>query len=102
MRCRVYWRDDVDGAEELARELVMLPETWRQGTGQKVRRWGGHGSDTFNYFCHQLESGRNNTVLNTEETERMQVAIVKRIRDSKNLNYIIKIKQCKTGWALQR
>lgn len=39
MRCRAYWRDEVDGVEELAREPAMLPETWRQGRGQKVS-WG--------------------------------------------------------------
>lgn len=31
MRWRVYWRDDVDGAEELAREPATPPETCRQG-----------------------------------------------------------------------
>lgn len=37
MRCRVYWRDEVDGDEELAREPAVLPETCRQGRGRKVR-----------------------------------------------------------------
>ena len=34
MRCRVYWRDEVDGVEELAREPAVLPETCRQGRGR--------------------------------------------------------------------
>lgn len=43
MRCRVYWRDEVDGVEELAREPAVLPETWGQERGQKVR-WGDFSS----------------------------------------------------------
>lgn len=42
IRCRVYWRDEVDGVEELAREPAMLPETWRHGKGQKVRYGTSH------------------------------------------------------------
>lgn len=38
MRCRVYWRDEVDGAEELAGEPAVQPETC--GRGQKGR-WRG-------------------------------------------------------------
>lgn len=37
MRCRVYWRDEVDGAEEPAGDPAVLPENWKGGRGQKVR-----------------------------------------------------------------
>lgn len=36
MRCRVYWRDDVDGEGELAREPDTLPGTC-QNKGQRSR-----------------------------------------------------------------
>lgn len=48
MRCRVYWRDEVDGVEELAMEPAVLPETWRQGRGQEVRR--GCPTDTLTFY----------------------------------------------------
>lgn len=38
MRCRVYWRDEVDGTEELAGEPAVLPEIWRQGSKGESHR----------------------------------------------------------------
>lgn len=47
MRCRVYWRDDVDGVEELAREPDTPPETCRQRWRSEVEvRGGGQGSNS--------------------------------------------------------
>lgn len=65
MRCRVYWRDEVDGVEELAREPAVLPETCRQEA--EVRRWdmegeGGGGAHIlgFAWIIKQKQSGVGN------------------------------------------
>lgn len=69
MRCRVYWRDEVDGDEELAREPAVLPETCRQEErGQKVRWRMSTGSLMFDIFKGQwwqclLTGLRNRTIL---------------------------------------
>lgn len=69
MRCRVYWRDEVDGDEELAREPAVLPETCRQEErGQKVRWRTSTGSLMFDIFKAQwwqclLTGLRNRTTL---------------------------------------